>query len=77
MILAKKKEGEEKEEEEEIVGRNGEMESGPSFRTLVSIGGRVQVSSWAAGSWLDNDYRAAIERLYKSPRSVFLAISRE
>lgn len=47
----KKKEGEEKEEEEEeIVGRNGEMESGPSFRTLVSIGGRVQVSSWAAGS---------------------------
>lgn len=45
----KKKEGEEKEEEE-IVERNGEMESGPSFRTLVSIGGRVQVSSWAAGS---------------------------
>lgn len=50
-ILAKKKEGEEKEEEEEeVVERNGEMESGPSFRTLVSIGGRVQVSSWAAGS---------------------------
>lgn len=49
-----------------------EMESGPSFRTLVSIGGRgVQVRSWAACSWLDNDYRAAIERLYKSPRSVF------
>lgn len=28
-----------------------EMESGPSFRTLFSIGGRgVQVSSWAACS---------------------------
>lgn len=41
-FLQKRKKG------EEVVGRNGEMESGPSFRTLVSIGGGVEASWWAA-----------------------------